>query len=245
MKEKIYTIPINEAFDMHTECAVCTFLEKEERERIEYTLGASMMEPDVRCETNAKGFCNAHSQMLYDFGNRLSYALVLETRLDYLEKELDKISSEINKHMPKKLSFGKTELKKAVANGSTEFSKTVGSCALCERLAKVTNDFVDNILYLCRTNEEFNEKFFSSKGFCVRHFELLLEKSAEHFNDIQLSEFVKNLFKLEIDNISRVKEDVNWFTKKFDYRYANEDWKNSRDAVKRGCEKTAMYISST
>lgn len=244
MKEKIYTIPINEAFDRHTECPICSFLKKEEQERVEYTLGASMMEPDVRCETNAKGFCNAHSQMLYDFGNRLSYALVLETRLDYLENELKKIGGEIDKHLPKKLSVGKTDLKKAVLSGSAEFSKTVSTCALCEWLDKVTNDFVDNILYLCRTSEEFKEKFFASKGFCVRHFELLLEKSAEHFGDVQLSEFLKRLFKLEIDSISRIKEDVNWFTKKFDYRYANEDWKNSRDAVKRGCEKTAMYISS-
>ena len=40
----------------------------------------------------------------------------------------------------------------------------------------------------------------------------------------------------------RVKEDVSWFTKKFDYRYKDESWKNSRDAVIRGCEKTAMYV---
>ena len=53
MAEKIYTIPINEAFDKTLEsetpdCPLClmrNMLEKNELERI---TGAAMMEPDVR-----------------------------------------------------------------------------------------------------------------------------------------------------------------------------------------------------
>lgn len=244
MKEKIYTIPINDAFDQNTECPICEFRRKEEENRIEYTLGASMMEPDVRTETNEKGFCNRHSQMLYDFGNRLSCALVLETRLDYIEKELDKISAELKKYAPKKISIGKSKLKEAVSEECTVFSKSIESCTVCERLDKIKNDFTDNLFYLYKTDEEFRNKFFASNGFCIHHFKFLLEKSVQYLGDIQLDEFANKLISLETANLARVKEDVNWFTKKFDYRYKDEDWKNSRDAVKRGCEKTAMYIKS-
>lgn len=34
-----------------------------------------------------------------------------------------------------------------------------------------------------------------------------------------------------------MQEDVSWFIKKFDYRFLNEPWKNSQDAVPRGANK--------
>ena len=34
-------------------------------------------------------------------------------------------------------------------------------------------------------------------------------------------------------NLQRVKEDLDWFCAKFDYRNAGADWKNSKDAVER------------
>ena len=46
MKEKIYTIPVTEAFQQDCECPLCLMEEKLEEEALEYTLGASMMEPD-------------------------------------------------------------------------------------------------------------------------------------------------------------------------------------------------------
>ena len=52
---------------------------------------------------------------------------------------------------------------------------------------------------------------------------------------------MKELYKLEIENFARVDEDVKWFTKKFDYRFKDEPWKNSKDAVKRSTEKIVSY----
>ena len=39
------------------------------------------------------------------------------------------------------------------------------------------------------------------------------------------------------ENLARVKEDIDWFTAKFDYRNANAPWKNSQDAVPRTMQK--------
>ena len=60
MKETIYTIPLNEAFDTDCECPVCEFMKKEEKNLIESTVGASMMEPEFREITNKKGFCKVY-----------------------------------------------------------------------------------------------------------------------------------------------------------------------------------------
>ena len=38
--------------------------------------------------------------------------------------------------------------------------------------------------------------------------------------------------------LETLKEDLDWFCKKFDYRYAKEDWKNSKDSI----ERTVKYL---
>ena len=67
--EQIYTIPVNEAFDLAKEkalgegaektpiCPLCHLRETLNEGELERILGAAMMEPDVRIETNREGFC--------------------------------------------------------------------------------------------------------------------------------------------------------------------------------------------
>ena len=57
MKETIYTIPINEAFDLKCSCPICSIENKIENDQIEATLGPAMMEPDFRINSNNNGFC--------------------------------------------------------------------------------------------------------------------------------------------------------------------------------------------
>ena len=81
MKEQIYTIPLNESFDSGDECPFC-FLERNvERSAINYAVGpeASYMESDVRGLTNEQGFCTHHMKALYDYGNALGSALILQS----------------------------------------------------------------------------------------------------------------------------------------------------------------------
>ena len=56
MKEQIYTIPVNEVYDTDCECPLCELEKKLEKETLDYTLGAAMMEPEFRMESNEKGF---------------------------------------------------------------------------------------------------------------------------------------------------------------------------------------------
>ena len=59
--EQIYTIPINEAFDQaladeKPDCPFCKLWSMLEKNALEAVMGAAMMEPDVRIETNRRAF---------------------------------------------------------------------------------------------------------------------------------------------------------------------------------------------
>ena len=54
--EELYTIPVNDAFDLDTECPVCAMQQALEADAIEFTMGPSYMEDDVRMETDRIGF---------------------------------------------------------------------------------------------------------------------------------------------------------------------------------------------
>lgn len=62
MKEKLYNIPLNDAFKANDECPFCFIERKLEEQTMDFVLGpgASYMEDDVRAETDKMGFCRTH-----------------------------------------------------------------------------------------------------------------------------------------------------------------------------------------
>ena len=81
MRDNIYTIPVSEVFEPKCGCPICRMRDMLEKRCIEYIMGAAMMEPDIRIETNKAGFCTDHFQMMLGQKNRLSLALMLESHL--------------------------------------------------------------------------------------------------------------------------------------------------------------------
>ena len=81
MRESILTIPVNEIFEPKCGCPICTMRDMLEQRTVDYIMGAAMMEPDVRIETNRQGFCKTHLEQMRACKNRLSLALMLQTHL--------------------------------------------------------------------------------------------------------------------------------------------------------------------
>ena len=84
---------------------------------------------------------------------------------------------------------------------------------------------------------EFRAKVESSKGFCLRHFGELLASAEERLPNAQYEWFYDTVFPLMEENLVRVKEDLDWFVAKHDYRNASASWKNAKDAVARTMQK--------
>ena len=49
----------------------------------------------------------------------------------------------------------------------------------------------------------------------------------------KLQEFAKQVEEIQEKYLEELKDDVSWFCKKFDYRYDEEPWYNSKDSVER------------
>ncbi|MDR0293182.1 MAG: DUF6062 family protein [Oscillospiraceae bacterium] len=95
MKETIYSIPINESFEITDgQCPVCRLHLRLTEDALDYTLGPAMMEPDMRQRTNALGFCPEHLAALIHRQKRLPLALILETHIQTLLKSEKHLFSE-------------------------------------------------------------------------------------------------------------------------------------------------------
>lgn len=238
MKEKLYTIPLNDAVNAGDECPFC-FVERElENDQLDFVLGAcaSYMESDVREMTDKEGFCRAHFKKMHDYGNTLGNAWILKTHYVKMRAELDK---QIKNYKPGKVSFSDKLFKKnlegnPIANWVKEQEE---SCFICKRNKEIYERYIDTFFIVYNQDEEFRNKIKNSKGFCISHFGDIMENADTKMNDSQREEFYKVLFPLMQNNLDRLQEDVDWMVEKFDYRNADADWKNSKDAVPRGMQK--------
>ena len=250
MKERIYTIPVNEAFEVDSECPMCVLEKRIEDDAIKYTLGPSMMEPDRRIETNKKGFCRRHFTKLYNAQeNRLPLGLIIDTHLmeqngilhDMYNKALPGLKKEAEismaEHLVKGIKSRKDQTDEFIRAVTDKLSELEKSCTICERINFNMDKFTDVILYLYFKEPEFRDRFVSKKGFCLPHLKMLLEGSVKYLNKRQRSEFVMALMSMQLNNLDRIKEEVHWFTQMFDYKNRNASWKNSRDAIPRSIEK--------
>lgn len=250
MKEKIYTLPVTDAFAIDCECPLCLLEKKLEDEGVEYALGASLMEPDKRQETNELGFCRHHFEAMYNKqANRLGMALMIDTFLQEKNSRIKKIyearinslekdaSAGLVKNISKKLSAKQTDTEKLVSELTAELDKIEKSCAICSKLDYTMDRYIDVIFYLYFKEPDFKNIFDSKKGFCLKHFRQLLSLTGKYLNQNQAAIFIKNLLEMQLSNLERVEKEVDWFTKKFDYRYNDAPWGNSKDAVIRSIQK--------
>lgn len=231
MKEQLYTIPVNDAFDEGGECPVCSMWKSLEKASVEYAMGPSYMEDDVRMETDRVGFCKPHMQMLWDENNRLGLALVLQTHMQKTTREIKKMINSPFK--------GGGFLKKREESPMVSYIRKLGqSCFVCERVNGFFERYIVTIFYLWQNDKSFQKKYLESKGFCTEHFGLLMDEAPHNLMGDDLKEFVRATGRIYVENMERLIEDVDWFVNKFDYRYKDEPWKNSRDALQRAMIKT-------
>ena len=237
MKEHIHTAPVNEAFAAGDECPFCYLERQAEQHALRFTAGpsASYMAPDIRAETNRAGFCAVHMKKLYDFGNALGNALMLQTHFEDVLEQFDREMAREGQPAKKSL-FGK---KKEEGGGrGTWLRDRVGSCYVCEKIDYTMDRYWRTFFYMLK-EPEFRQKVEQSKGFCLRHFAQMLDLADEKLPASQQEWFDKTVIPMTRENLQRVKEDLDWLVAKYDYRNADADWRNSKDALQRSMQKVA------
>ena len=238
MKVQIDTIPVVEAYEAGGECPFCHLQRQTEQKAIRYTVGpgASYMEPDVRAETDRHGFCATHFKKLFDYGNSLGNALIMQTYLIGLRKELEQQLNDFE--MPgKKPFFGHRDSPEPpIVHWLREKEE---SCFLCNRIQYNMQRYYASYFHLINKDESFRKKVEQSNGFCLHHMADILLAADEYLGNSQQAWFYATVSNLQRKHFARVQEDLDWFIEKFDYRNASADWKNSKDAVSRTMQKLA------
>ena len=245
MRYHIDTIPVWDAMKLDGECFLCALERKTELGEAERYLGASVMEPDVRVRVNDRGFCRKHHAMLFSMSNRLGHALMLESHTIEIREKLARISASLNKSadllknsgIADKLNGKNKAATAEIQKQAQAVSEMADSCLMCDTIEENMNRYMHTFFHLYQNDTEFRNRFENSKGLCLPHLGKLLEAATQELGARELGQFVETVTRLERDNMDRIQEDISWFIKKFDYRYENESWKNSKDAVERTVNK--------
>ena len=115
-------------------------------------------------------------------------------------------------------------------------AQKVDSCFICDRMQYHMDRYYRTFFHLLK-DSEFRAKVENSKGFCLRHFTQLLEAAQTMLPNAHQDWFYETVPAITEKNLIRVKEDLDWFIAKFDYRNAGADWKNAKDALSRTMQK--------
>ncbi len=237
MKEQLYTIPLNDAVNALDECPFCFIERKLERDTLDFVLGnqSSYMESDVREDTDNAGFCRAHFQKMFDYGNTLGNAWILKTHYEKMQK---KMVAAFEKHTPSKTGLKIFKKSEVESNAIVDWLKAEkDSCYICYHFNKHYKRYLDTFFYMYINDADFRKRISESKGFCLTHFGELCEAADARLKEKDLPVFYEDMKRLMTENMARLHEDVSWMIEKFDYRYKDADWKNSKDAIQRGMQK--------
>lgn len=235
MKEVLYTIPLNDAFNADTECPFCKIEKDVEQDLLDFVLGSgsSYMEADIRAVTDEEGFCRNHFQKMFAYGNTLGNGWILKTHYMRMNRELNE---QIKKFSPSKASLFKKsdESSNSMVRWVREKEK---SCYICKRFDETFDRYIATFFHMYKNDSEFIGKVKNSKGMCLCHFGDLIESADQYLSEKEKKDFYPMMFDLMKENMARLQEDVSWLVEKFDYKNKDADWKNSKDAVQRGMQK--------
>lgn len=217
MREDICTIPVNEMFEPKDGCPICRMFNTIEERMLDYITGAAMMEPDVREETNKKGFCLEHYRKMFRDHGRLQLGLMLETHI----AEFD------------------TKNSKTLYNS---INQGLENCFVCEKIEWGFSRLISQIYRMYETEQEFRELFNSQPSFCIKHYKLLMDNANKKTMKKYHKEFAENLFKITSRNLAELNKDLKLFAKMYDY---NSD-KNSPEfsGCKDSIERSIKFLTS-
>lgn len=169
MRDDICTIPVSEGFEEKDGCPICRMRAIAEKRVIDYIMGAAMMEPDVRVSTNELGFCRDHFDQMMKAGNRLSLALILDSHLQEIDKQIF-AEGKIFKPSEKK------SLYKAVRLEET--------CFVCSKLNFGMSHMIDTVYRLYASDKDFRKLYSEQTELCLPHYRLLMQYLPEKWTAI-------------------------------------------------------------
>ncbi|MGN1415353.1 MAG: DUF6062 family protein [Oscillospiraceae bacterium] len=225
MRESLLTIPISEIMDPREGCPLCRMRDMLESRTVEYIMGAAMMEPDVRIETNRTGFCHTHLTQMMKQKNRLSLALMLQTHLETADREL----------------FSRKKLFEPKTARRQKLSRINESCFVCEKIDWGMERLMKTFFEMY-AHEDFRKLLSEQEYICLPHYDLLLSLAPEYLKKNELAAFTADIQAITEKYLAALYEDVSHYCSMYDYRNTGKDadWGNSKDSI----ERSVKFLTS-
>lgn len=221
MREDICSIPVNDVFVPKQGCPFCTMRDMLEDRIATYITGAAMMEPDVREETNRLGFCKTHFDHILARGSRLSVALILESLVIEVQKDV--------------FPDGKAAAKKV----AEAVERRKESCFICENVEKNMHHLISSMIKMWESDAEFRMLYEQQPHICLPHYGMVIS-DAQKMNRKNFAPFAAVTARLSKQYLEELSKDVTHFCRMFDYRNQGADWGNSKDAI----ERSIAYLTA-
>jgi hypothetical protein len=231
MKIELETIPVWDGVRSNSECFLCDLIEEAQKYAISFYLGNSVMNPETRVLVNEHGFCPEHFQMLVQANKPQALSLMTDTYISTTREKLKLGFESILKAKPGR----KTNL--AITNLGDLMKERETGCLICSSMESRLVRYCFTIAFLWNQDPEFRRALAQSKGFCLHHYQRLLQISSEALTGSAQTEFVKALTELEMANLERISKDVWWMTQKYKSENHDESWDGCEDAHSRGVNK--------
>lgn len=199
------------------------------------------MDPTIRKQiTRARGFCNAHSYLLFELSTKPGFldgsALAL-----YMEGVLEDVLKELERHRPqatkKKGRGGKmsalgrklsSKSSTALAKGVAESIRSKGTCYICDLLENMDRIHISTLVRMLGDGD-FREEFRKSHGLCLPHLVLaLLAVPEQGLRDAE--EIVGALVSSEVALLRRVHSLLSERLRKMSWDARDEPIGEERDA---------------
>ncbi|WP_332446542.1 DUF6062 family protein [Sphaerochaeta sp.] len=231
MKLELETIPVWDGVQSQSECYLCDLMAEAQKDAIAFHLGNSVMNPETRVRVNEYGFCTKHWQLLVAANKAQGVALMADT---YLATTRTKAEGAINALLGVKRP---RQAKKAIAAFAAVMRDREKGCLVCTAMQERLNRYLYTTCYLWGDDPAFREALRQGKGFCLHHFQLLLQTADQALSAQQYPIFVHAITETEVMNLDRIANDVSWMTQKYKSENMDKSWNGCEDAHKRGVDK--------
>lgn len=248
MRITIDTLPLWDAFKQTDICPFCHLDQRMEELFIDTYLGESVMEPDTRVEVNAKGFCQDHYKLLFQQKtSKLGLSLMTHTHLQEIIKAVEKQIAALDACAEQgstlfKRAAGQRDFNTALNHAALFSEKGRDTCVVCERTAIHMERYYETALHMWEHDSDFRKLFEACRGFCIPHWGSQLKACKGALITKKQIEFINKLNEIEKKSLSELEKDLEWFTRKFDYRNTDKPWGNSKDALPRAINTIEGYI---
>ena len=235
MKQKIYDIPIWETYEEHiTECALCDIEKNLEKSFMDILFDDMLMTPFFAKQLQEFSFCSHHYEGLYRYKDKLGLAIIVNNFLQCEKESLEKYKKQDNLTKKSGILKGLIKSREVKQCDNIQIPK---DCYLCKKIDENMPDYIEVLIMLWRKEQLFRELYSKSKGHCKKHFNMLFSFSGNYLSGDNEKTFKEITLAMQVENTDRLINELDWFISKYDYRFQNEPWKNSKDALPRCIKK--------